>query len=840
MKPQSLLLKSLIVFCIYYPAILFSQTPCDFWGLSNGNQGSDIGLDIAKDADGFIYLTGEFSGTVNFSNGYQLVSAGGTDIFVAKYDSLGNNIWAVRAGGNLNDRAQEIVVDSEGNTVISGDFSGTAYFGSTILFSFGGVDAFICKISPAGNILWAKGFGGTDLDNGRSVAVNQQNQIVLLSFFTGTAHYGSYQLTSAGVEDIALVKLDASGNVIWVTQGTGYNGCDPRGIDIAADGNIYICGYFIGDISFNPLPQPVIGIGDKDPFLAKFNANGLCLWAKVFGSTDWDVAQSVICSSTGDVYVSGVYRGPFTFGGIAVPVYGNYDAFLAKFNTNGDEVWLRPGGGTGNDFTIGLGIGANGDISGTGYFSSTCQFQNSQIQSNGDLDIFSVTYNSAGVQQDIQHWGGTGPDIGWEILTSDNQWFICGSFSNTMQVGTDFLTSSGNTDFFIIGSDISSQSADFAFSTNNLTVDFTLTSAAPDSLRWDFGDGTYSTMTNPQHTYLSYNSFEVTLTAYFPCNTDTASHTVVLCTLPLSAFTYEKDYLFVQFNNSSTMADSVLWQFGDGSVSTQNNPSHLYASAGNYNVNLISFNSCGNDTAVVSIVLCDQMVSDFEFTTQDNLVSFTNLSSGFYDILWDFGDGTTSTLLNPEHEYPGNGDYTVRLYCYSPCDTLVSVDTVTICLLPVPAFTYSFSGDMTYQFINQSTDYLTCMWYFGDGDSSSLQNPVHTYNSSMVFPVQLVLYNNCGSATITDSINLITDIFEITNDPVIVQNNSSGELIVILKEPAGNQDLTLYDLKGRLVYKTQINQSAKLFLNKFTHGVYILKLASKDQITYRKKITFFR
>jgi PKD repeat protein len=464
------------------------------------------------------------------------------------------------------------------------------------------------------------------------------------------------------------------------------------------------------------------------------------------------------------------------------------------------------------------------------------QFQNSQIQSNGDLDIFSVTYNSAGVQQSIQHWGGTGPDIGWEILSSDNQWFICGSFSNTMQVGTDVLTSSGNTDFFIIGSDVSSQSADFAFSANNLTVDFTLTSASPDSLRWDFGDGTYSTLTNPQHTYPSYNSFEVTLTAYFPCNTDTASHTVVLCTLPVSAFTYEKDYLFVQFNNSTTFADSVLWQFGDGSVSTQNNPSHLYASAGNYNVNLISFNSCGNDTAVVSMVVCDQMVSDFEFTIQENLVLFTNLSSGFFNVLWDFGDGTTSTLLNPEHEYPASGDFVVQLYCYSPCDTMVSVDTVTVCLLPVPAFTYSFSGDMTYQFINQSTDYLTCMWYFGDGDSSSLQNPVHTYNSSMVFPVQLVLYNNCGTASITDSINLITDIFEITNDPVIVQTISNGNIMINIKEPDGIQDLFLYDLKGSLRYKTQIQTSVFINTNSYNSGLYILRIINNNKELFKRKI----
>ena len=140
------------------------------WAKQAGGTGDDVGYDVNVDTTGNVYVGGYFQGTASFGN-TNVTSAGADDIFLAKYDNLGNLLWVRRAGGNGSDKANDIAVDGTGNCYVAGAFGATATFDSTLLTSYGGSDAFIAQLAcppllsittASGNIIlsWPKSPSG--------------------------------------------------------------------------------------------------------------------------------------------------------------------------------------------------------------------------------------------------------------------------------------------------------------------------------------------------------------------------------------------------------------------------------------------------------------------------------------------------------------------------------------------------------------------------------------------------------------------------------------------------------------------------------------------------------
>jgi PKD repeat protein len=815
----------------------FSQQGCIPWVSYSGGLMEDMSRNMVCDNAGNTYICGMFSGVAAFQ-GITLTSLGGNDAFIAKYNNSGQLQWITHGGGPQDDRSFNIDLDSAGNIFVTGDFEGQFTFGQFTLQSNGDKDMFVCKLNNSGTISWLKQGGGPGKDIGRAIAVNRTNEIVVLGYFSDYSSFGNLTLGSNGLNDIFIAKYNQNGDIIWVSKAGGDGGDDPRGLFIDNDNSIWTSGYFSSTLIMQGTSQTLTSMGPRDAYVAKTDENGNYQMAFRAGGNGNETAEKVILDDQNNIYISGYFTETSFFGSITLAAAGGLDSFIAKYDPLGNVIWAKKGGGTGDDFSIDLTKGPNNNFYITGYFEGSSNFSEYTVQSAGMKDIFVVEYSPSGVVKSVESYGGLNDDIGYSIKSNLKEVLVTGVFGSQMNVGSLQIPFSGWSDILLFPLSEGLPQANFSYcmGADSLTVNFSNQSSDTSSVLWNFGDGHLSNLVNPTHTYSKTGSYEVKLTVHNSCGSDSLVKSVTLCNPAQSFYEYSTNLLTATFNNTSLDSDSSFWSFGDGHYSTQTNPEHSYATGGLYEVKLISYNQCSSDTLIKLITVCSILTSDFEFIANNELTTFNNLSIGYSSVLWTFGDGTTSTLLNPEHEYPGNGDYTVRLYCYSPCDTLVSVDTVTVCLLPVPAFTYSFSGDMTYQFINQSTDYLTCMWYFGDGDSSSLPNPVHTYNSSTVFPVQLVLYNNCGSAVKTDSINLNTDLFNITNDPVIVHTISNGNLLINIKEPDGIQDLFLYDLKGCLRYKTQIQTSVYINTNSYNSGSYILRIINNNKELFKRKI----
>ncbi|MBL7809839.1 MAG: PKD domain-containing protein, partial [Saprospiraceae bacterium] len=297
---------------------------------------------------------------------------------------------------------------------------------------------------------------------------------------------------------------------------------------------------------------------------------------------------------------------------------------------------------------------------------------------------------------------------------------------------------------------------------------------------WNFGDGQTSTLQNPPpHLYTNCGNYTVSLISTNLCGSDTMVQMVSLGTPPNALFTHQLSGLQLTLQNQSTGATAWLWNFGDGQTSTQQNPPpHVYANCGNYTVSLISTNLCGSDTMVQMVSLGTPPNALFTHQLSGLELTLQNQSTGATAWLWNFGDGQTSTQQNPIHIYTNCGNYTVSLISTNQCGSDTMVQMVSLGTPPNALFTHQLSGlELTLQ--NQSTGATAWLWNFGDGQTSTQQNPIHTYTNCGNYTVSLISTNLCGSDTMVQEISVISfpaAIFDFQIDglELTLQNQSSN------------------------------------------------------------------
>ncbi len=313
---------------------------------------------------------------------------------------------------------------------------------------------------------------------------------------------------------------------------------------------------------------------------------------------------------------------------------------------------------------------------------------------------------------------------------------------------------------------------------------FTLTTSTPVSTyAWTFGDavGTSSSQ-NPTYTYGAAGTYNVTvvITTAGAC-TGTVTGTAVVNSIPVADFTAPPvcQDKAMSFTNSSTVAGggalTYVWNFGDGNSSALPNPTHQYAACGTYNVMLTASSgaNCTHDTTI-TVTINPMPIPNFTGTNvcQGLTTTFTDASTiacggTITGWAWSFGDAGTSTLQNPTHTYAAANIYSVTLTVTSNngCDSMITLP-VTVYPLPVPKFTAPpvCQGTPT-TFTDGSTVpgggiIKTWAWRFGDGVTSALQDPTHTYAAAGTYPVTLIVTSTEGC------IDSITKIITVNPNPV--------------------------------------------------------------------------
>jgi gliding motility-associated-like protein len=296
------------------------------------------------------------------------------------------------------------------------------------------------------------------------------------------------------------------------------------------------------------------------------------------------------------------------------------------------------------------------------------------------------------------------------------------------------------------------------------TVTFTNNSTGPGTLsyQWDFGDAGTSNATNPVHSFTTNGTFTVVLivTSSSGCQ-DTMRLPVTIGNFNTS-FTVAPQVCInslVSFQNTSTPApQAVLWKFGDGGTATTLNATHRYTANGTYTVWLYNSYSTCVDSVSQTVTVVGPPIPDFSAPIRSKCqppldVSFQDLSSaGATSWQWDFGDGGSSNQQNPNHTYNAYGSFTVKLIVTNSTgcrDSIIKTDYVIVrrAQITIPLFPARGCVPFTINpipIINAVDNVLTYEWDFGDGGTSTLQNPSHTYNIQGTYDVKLIITTSTG------------------------------------------------------------------------------------------------
>lgn len=331
--------KAFVIFIsVFSFYILNAQLPNFQWAKNMGGPASNAGsLSTSTDALGNVYTTGYFTGVTNFDIGVSnfTLNAPSIGIFVTKLDAYGNFNWTKQIGGYNNEVVHSLALDGSGNIYITGDFLDTVDFNPGIgvfnLISKPGYQSmFILKLDPNGNFIWAKQMHAAIYCSGYSISVDPTGNIYTTGEFADTVDFdpgvGVTNLFAKGT-DIFISKLNSAGNFIWAKQMKGKSIQNSYGNSIANDlmGNVLISGKFKDTVDFDPGVGTfnLVSLGNpgnSEAFVAKYNSNGNLTWAKQFGAAFKDEeAMSLTTDLSNNVYTVGYFTGLTDFDpGIAV------------------------------------------------------------------------------------------------------------------------------------------------------------------------------------------------------------------------------------------------------------------------------------------------------------------------------------------------------------------------------------------------------------------------------------------------------------------------------------------------------------------------------------------
>ena len=468
----------------------YSSSGTHLWSRRLGGTGDDKANGIAIDGL-YLYITGSFFGTANFNTPSatgtnEITSAGDQDIFIAKFNLLGNFIWAKRAGGEYYFDSGKSIAVNDGNIYISGEFSGTANFNTPSSFSTNTIlsggysDIFIAKYDINGVFQWAKRAGGSSGESNYDLAVNE-SEIYVVGVFSGTSNFnnpsapGSNEIVSDGSsQDVFLAKFDVNGIFQWAKRGGG-SGTD-YAYSIAISGtSVFISGSFIGTANFNNPTlygsNEIVSSGYQDAFIAKYDNSGALNWVRRMGGPSIfnynEVVNDIVCKNN-NIYGVGVFYGTADFNTPSNPSLntlpsGNgtdgIDTFFTKFNENGDFQWAKRSGSVDYvDYANAIAIYGN-------YFYVFNEF-------NGIIN-YSNPYSSGYEEFDVGRYNvvlskfeekpnsfnslsSTGSSaVGSEqanaVAVDQNQnTYHIGTFVGTINLGSFSLTSAGGSDIFFI------------------------------------------------------------------------------------------------------------------------------------------------------------------------------------------------------------------------------------------------------------------------------------------------------------------------------------------------------------------------------------------------------
>jgi hypothetical protein len=313
----------------------------------------------------------------------------------------------------------------------------------TINLTAVGSDLFLAKYDPNGNCLWAKKAGGPFNDYGYGVSADINGNSYIIGCFEKNADFGVIHLTADGTE-MFMAKFDNNGVCLWAKKAVGSGNGRSYGISVNLNGDIYITGGFNGIAEFGSIKFKSYGY--EDILIAKYDNDGNCLWAKQAGGDSFDGGTGICVDLEGNSYITGYFWGKAVFDKIHISGFGQSDIFVAKYDPYGNCIWAKKAGGTKNGEGKAISVDAKGNSYIAGHFTGPAIFGTMHLDGFGG---FIAKYDSFGNCLWVKLAGnGSGQGI-----SADAYGNICltGGFKGTATFGSIKLTSYNYDDIFIAG-----------------------------------------------------------------------------------------------------------------------------------------------------------------------------------------------------------------------------------------------------------------------------------------------------------------------------------------------------------------------------------------------------
>lgn len=809
--------------------IVIDPTPIRLWGTYYGNGGfTSEGENISTDDFHNLYYSGGTQNLVNIATigSYQSNFNGLTDGFLIKFDTNGIRIWGTYYGGNNFDGINStdiknnfIVVAgttaSHNNIATFGTHSNQYNYGNNTSSSI--FDCFIVKFDFNGFRIWGSYFGGEAADYSTDIAIDLDNNIILTGLthsITGISTAGAFKEIKTQPVDYNgswegfVSKFDENGNLIWSTY---YGLCDIRNVDTDSNNHIFISGdtrnnQYISTIGAHQQNYSSYS-SYPDSFLGKFNENGQRIWGTYYGGFRAEYNNELKVDLDDNIYISGHTRSNelISTTNSHQPVksgsYDNADAYLAKFNQNGELQWGTYYGGEELEhwerYTID--INNNNDVFLSGSSKSTNNISTTNTYSdtlNGNnYDCFIVKFNKFGQRSWGTYFGGTNSDFNRGIVIDNlGAIYIMGySYSNTgISTAGAFQETFANSFAFFINKFYDCQSYTIATSNSPVCLNTTiqLSASGGTNYSWTGPNGFTSTEQNPtipNAITLNSGQYSCEITGTGGCDNTVTVNVVVgdnLAPIPDTQ----------NLPNINGDCNTVISTFPtatdncSGSITATTTDPLSYSTSGNHIITWIYDDGNGNTATqtqniIISSVADPTMNSSQEFCYQDN-ATLNDIAITGQNITW-YDTATNGNILpNTTALVDGTNYYATQTI--NGCESDRIPVTIIIHNTPIPTTTQntqSFCSTENATLNSISVNGSNILWYDNINNSTPLSNSTLLTNGTTYYATQTL--NNC------ESVNRLAITIQLIN--TLNANNYSEIICDEQNNSIENVDLSIYE-----------------------------------------------
>jgi hypothetical protein len=427
------------------------------WAKQIGSNQADWGLGTC-DKDGNMYIVGVYEGSPCYFTDTSLTTAGQfSGMFISKYSNTGQELWVQGVGyGYSEDQTSgfgDILLDNSGFLYVTGEFYQYAIFDTILLHSVNNSgDMFLAKYTPEGKCIWAKSAGGSGNDGGSGLAIDSASNVYVCGSNLATAIFDTISIIRGGF----IAKYNSSGQCLWAKNKSKYNnpffGSDLCYTAMTINkGNLYTCGYMMND---TVLIDTVLIAHPKDycgNIICCYTLGANIKWVGESSCLGAYSGENISTDLNGNIYATGAFWDSINFQGTTLINHGNKDAFLCKYNPQGNLLWARQTNSTIAAYGNGIIPDSEGNCYATGWFQGTTKFGNDSIVADTYRDLFLAKYDGEGNFIGATHFGQAEGDL--VSLDSNDNPYVEGNFWGDVTIGQNTLTSYGSADIFLAQSD---------------------------------------------------------------------------------------------------------------------------------------------------------------------------------------------------------------------------------------------------------------------------------------------------------------------------------------------------------------------------------------------------